>query len=130
MLLVLGTAAAPTSRELLAAPLICSFTVNVQPPRLVELCRDLSDVRTTGLKRANGEDKRFAIQRDQRGKRKPLLFIQVRDADLALVAAEQKDLRLPIAIPVGHGQIADTGQSRKDLWGGQRAILLLQEEGN
>ena len=35
-LVPLGTAAAPASRELLAAPLICSFTVKVQAPALVE----------------------------------------------------------------------------------------------
>src|SRR5439155_15453304 len=56
--------------------------------------------------------------------------IQMRDADLALVAAEQEDFRLSISIPIGDRQIADTSQSRKDFRGSQRAILLLQEEGN
>src|SRR5205085_2092824 len=50
-LLILGTAAAPTSRELLPAPLICSLTLNVQPPRLVELWREDSAVSTTARKK-------------------------------------------------------------------------------
>src|SRR5256885_6745525 len=45
-----GMAAAATSRELLEAPLICSFTVKAQP-LLVEFCWEASGFRTTARKK-------------------------------------------------------------------------------
>ena len=42
-----ATAAAPTSLELTALPLICSFTEKVHPPLFVEFCRAASDFNTT-----------------------------------------------------------------------------------
>src|SRR5262245_31318806 len=51
VLLALGTAAAPIRRELLDAPLICSFTSKVHPAKLVELWREASVFKTTARKK-------------------------------------------------------------------------------
>src|SRR4051812_18288125 len=45
------TAAAPTSFELLALPLICSLTSKVHPPLFVEFCKLESDFKTTARRK-------------------------------------------------------------------------------
>src|SRR5258705_8082026 len=83
-----------------------------------------SDVCSSDL---DGQDERFAVDRNQGGKWEPLFFIQFRDTDLAFIGAEHEDFRLTVAVPVCNREIADAGQGWESFGGGERAVLLLQE---
>src|SRR5262249_41301116 len=75
-----------------------------------------------------GEHQGFPLEWYQRGERQPLIFIELRDPDLALIRTEHKDIRMPITFPVADGQIAYARQSRKSFGRAQRPILLLEEK--
>ena len=81
-----------------------------------------------GAQLADRQHQRFALHRDQGRERQPLFLVQMGDAHLALITAEQEDFHPAISVPVCRRQIADAGQGRKSLGRRQRAIWLLQIE--
>ena len=49
---------------------------------------------------------------------------------MPLIGAEHEDLRLAVAIPIRHCQVANARQSGESLWGGKGAVRLLEADGN
>ncbi len=79
-----------------------------------------------GLQCADGHHERFAVERNERWKRQPAVFIKLRHADRVFVAAQEKNTWMAVAIPIRRRELAHAGQGGKGLGRGERTIRLLE----
>src|ERR1039458_10311767 len=69
---------------------------------------------------------RFAVERNERWKRQPSVFIKLRHADRVFIAAQEKNVRMAVAVPIRRRELAHTGQGGKSLGRGERTVRLLE----
>ena len=78
------------------------------------------------LERADGHRQRLAVQRQRRGKRQPAVLVKLRHGHGIFIAAQQKDFRMTVLVPVGHGDLRNAGEAGKFFRRRERAVGLLQ----